>query len=177
MNKLDLRPLHLFVQVAEAGSFSKAAATLSIGQPALSREIKELEQRYDVQLLHRNGRGVSLTDAGEQLLAHAKGLLRGLQQVENELLTVRGTPSGNVSIGVPPLFGNALNFDLIKTVREKYPKISLLFMEGFTTDFLEWLAKGSVDLAVMYNPPSISTLLVEHLRADRLCLVGMPGDL
>ena len=71
-NKLDLRPLHLFVQVAEAGSFSKAAATLAVGQPALSREIKELEQRYDVQLLHRNGRGVSLTGAGEQLLAHAK---------------------------------------------------------------------------------------------------------
>src|SRR5262249_34006459 len=152
-NKLDLRPLHLFVQVAEAGSFSKAAATLAVGQPALSRGIKELEQRYDVQLLHRNGRGVSLTDAGEQLLAHAKGLLRGLAQAEHELLTVRGTPSGHVAIGVPPLFGHVLNFGLIKTVRAQHPKIALTFAEGFTTDFLEWLAKGTIHPAVMYNPP------------------------
>jgi LysR family nitrogen assimilation transcriptional regulator len=177
MDKLDLRPFYLFVQVAEAGSFSKAAASLSIGQPALSREIKELEQRYDVQLLHRNGRGVSLTDAGEQLMAHAKGLLRGLRQVEHELSAVRGTPSGNVAIGVPPLFGHVLNFDLIRDIKAKHPKVSLQFMEGFTTDFLEWLARGSVDLAVMYNPPSISTLLTEHLLDDMLCLVGMPGGL
>lgn len=177
MDKLDLRPLYLFVQVAEVGSFSKAAAALSIGQPALSREIKELEQRFDVQLLHRNGRGVSLTDAGEQLMAHAKGLLRGLQQAEHELSAVRGTPSGSVAIGVPPLFGHVLNFDLIRKIHAEYPKVSLLFVEGFTTDFLEWLAKGSIDLAVMYNPPSISTLLAEHLFDDRLCLVGMPGSL
>lgn len=176
-NKLDLRPLHLFVQVAEAGSFSKAAATLAVGQPALSREIKELEQRYDVLLLHRNGRGVSLTDAGEQLLAHAKGLLRGLAQAEHELLTVRGTPSGHVAVGVPPLFGHVLNFGLIKAIRAQHPKIALTFAEGFTTDFLEWLAKGSIDLAVMYNPPNISTLIAEHLHDDRLCLVGLPGSL
>jgi LysR family nitrogen assimilation transcriptional regulator len=177
MDKLDLRPLYLFVQVAEAGSFSKAAAALSIGQPALSREIKELEQRFDVQLLHRNGRGVSLTDAGEQLMAHAKGLLRSLQQAEHELSAARGTPSGGVAVRVPPMFGHVLNFDLIRKIQAAYPKVSLLFVEGFTTDFLEWLAKGSVDLAVMYNPPSISTLLAEHLLDDRLCLVGMPGSL
>jgi LysR family transcriptional regulator, nitrogen assimilation regulatory protein len=177
MDRLNLRPLYLFVQVAEAGSFSKAAAALSMGQPVLSREIKELEQRYDVQLLHRNGRGVSLTDAGEQLMAHAKGLLRGLLQAEHELSAVRGTPAGNVAIGVPPLFGHVLNFDLIRTIHNQHPKISLLFVEGFTTDFLEWLAKGSIDLAVIYNPPSLSTLLAEHLLDDRLCLVGMPGSL
>jgi LysR family transcriptional regulator, nitrogen assimilation regulatory protein len=59
----------------------------------------------------------------------------------------------------------------------EHPQVSLPFMEGFTTDFLEWLAKGSLDVAVMYNPPSISTLLAEHLRDDRLCLVGVPGSL
>jgi len=176
-NRLDLRPLYLFVQVAEAGSFSKAAAILTVGQPALSREIKDLEQRYDVQLLHRNGRGVSLTDAGEQLLTHAKGLLRGLEQAEQELLTVRGTVSGHVAIGVPPLFGHVLNFSLVKTIRARHPKVALTFMEGFTTDFLEWLAKGAIDLAVMYNPPNISTLIAEHLHDDRLCLVGLPHSL
>jgi LysR family transcriptional regulator, nitrogen assimilation regulatory protein len=177
MDKLDLRPFYLFVRVAEAGSFSKAAAMLSVGQPELSRTIKELEKRYDVQLLHRNGRGVSLTAAGEQLMAHAQGLLRNLMQVDHELSAVRGAPSGNVTIGVPPLFGHVLNFDLIRRMHTEHPKVSLLFMEGFTTDFLEWLAKGSLDMAVMYNPPSISTLLAEHLLDDRLCLVGVPGSL
>jgi LysR family nitrogen assimilation transcriptional regulator len=177
MDKLDLRPFYLFVRVAEAGSFSKAAAMLSVGQPELSRTIKELEKRYDVQLLHRNGRGVSLTAAGEQLMSHAQAMLRNLMQVDHELSAVRGAPSGNVKIGVPPLFGHVLNFDLIRRMHTEHPKVSLLFMEGFTTDFLEWLAKGSLDMAVIYNPPSISTLLAEHLFDDRLCLVGVPGSL
>jgi LysR family nitrogen assimilation transcriptional regulator len=177
LSKLDLRPLYLFVQVAEAGSFSKAASTLSIGQPVLSREIKQLEERYGVQLLHRDGRGVSLTEAGTHLIARAKELLQGLDQTEHEISAVRGTPSGRVAIGVPPLFGHVLTYDLIRHFRKDFPQISLLFMEGFTTDFLEWLAKGTVDLAVMYKPPAISTLIAEHLFDDRLYLVGAPGAL
>src|SRR5579875_3376434 len=81
---LDLRPLYYFVQVAEVGSFSRAAASLSIGQPMLSRFIKRLEDDLQVQLLHRHGRGVSLTEAGERLFGHAGPILRNLSQAQNE---------------------------------------------------------------------------------------------
>src|SRR6478736_9639842 len=72
---LDLRPLYYFVQVAELGSFSRAAAALSMGQPIVSRFIRRLEDELQVQLFHRHGRGVQLTEAGDRLLEHGKAIL------------------------------------------------------------------------------------------------------
>jgi LysR family nitrogen assimilation transcriptional regulator len=169
---LDLKPLHYFVTIASLGSLSKAAAVLSVGQPALSRDIKRLEERHGVPLLYRNGRGVRPTPAGEILLSHAQALLRDLGNMNDELTAQRKTLTGRVAMAVPPMFGHALNFGLMREFHTRHPEVSLSLMEGFTADILIWLANGNVDFGIVYNPPSIATLISEHLSDDYLCLVG-----
>jgi LysR family nitrogen assimilation transcriptional regulator len=176
-SSLDLRPLYYFVQVAECGSFSRASAALSVSQPVLSRFIKGMEDDLQVQLLYRNGRGVSVTDAGERLLRHATTILRGLSQAQSEVIALRGEPVGNVSIALPPMLGGVLSAELIRRLRTNYPQVSISLREGFAAETLEWLSAGSVDIGVLFNPPHITTLISEQMLEDEIHLVGTPGSL
>ncbi|MBR0713174.1 LysR family transcriptional regulator [Bradyrhizobium liaoningense] len=174
---LDLKPYYFFVQVAEAGSFSRAACTLSVSQPILSREIKYLEELHGIQLFNRNGRGISLTPAGEQLLVHARSILRSLSLAQDELRALSGAQSGSVIVALPPLFGKALAIDLIQHCRREYQEIALSLIEAYSATAIEMLTNGVADIAVLYNSPSVSTLNVEHLMDDHFVLVGATGSL
>lgn len=174
---LDLRPLYYFVQVVESGSFSRASASLSIGQPVLSRFIKRLEDDLQVQLLHRHGRGVSLTEAGERLFEHAGPILRNLSQAQTEVIAMRGAPLGSVTVALPPLLGGVVTAELVRRLRAEHPLISIGLREGFAAESLEWLGSGGVDVAILFNPPHIATLISEHVLDDQIHLVGTPGSL
>jgi LysR family nitrogen assimilation transcriptional regulator len=176
-SSLDLRPLYYFVQVAESRSFSRAAAVLSISQPVLSRFIKRMEDDLQVQLLHRHGRGVSLTEAGDRLFEHANLILRNLSQAQTEVIALRGSPTGLVSIALPPMLGGVVSAELVRRLRSEYPSISILFREGFAAETLEWLGSGLVDVGILFNPPHVATLISEHLLDDRIHLVGTQGSL
>src|SRR5882672_2600409 len=99
---MDLRQLDYFVHVAELGSFSRAAVLLSIAQSALSTRVRKLEVELKQPLLHRNGRGVTPTDAGKRLLQHARSILMQVNRTREELAEFRSTPSGHIVIGLPP---------------------------------------------------------------------------
>src|SRR5262245_22362984 len=174
---LDLRPLYYFVQVAELGSFSRAAAALSMGQPIVSRFIRRLADELQVQLFHRHGRGVVLTEAGDRLLEHGKAILRNLSQARTEIIALGGVPVGSVTVAMPPLFGHVLAVDLVQRLRSDYQLVSIDIREGYATDTIEWLSAGAVDIGVAYNVPNIATLLIEHVLDDQIHLVGAPGSL
>ncbi|HUC49164.1 MAG TPA: LysR family transcriptional regulator [Xanthobacteraceae bacterium] len=176
-SSLDLRPLYYFVQVAELGSFSRAAASLSMSQPVLSRFIKRLEDDLQVLLLHRHGRGVTLTEAGERLFDHAGPILRGLSQAQTEVVALRGTALGAVSIALPPMLGAIVSTELVRRLRSEYPLISVTLREGFAAETLDWLGSGAVDVGIVFNPPHIATLISEHVLDDQIHLVGTPASL
>jgi LysR family nitrogen assimilation transcriptional regulator len=176
-SSLDLRPLYYFVRVAEGGSFSRASASLSVSQPALSRFIKRLEHDLQVQLLFRNGRGVRLTEAGERLFEHAGAILRNLSQAQTEVIALRGTPLGNVSVALPPMLGGAFSGELVRRLRSDYALISICLREGFAAEALDWLGSGTVDIGILFNPPHVATLILEHMLDDKIHLVGTPGSL
>lgn len=174
---LDLRPLYYFVHVADTGSFSRAAATLSVGQPIISRAIRGLEQDLRVTLLYRHGRGVSLTPPGEQFLANAKNILRQISLTRSDIAARGEIPAGNVDITTPPLFGGLIAIELVKRLRKMYPLITVNIREGYAADSLEWLSVGATDIALMFNAPKIATLRVEHILDDELHLVAAKGTL
>lgn len=174
---LDLRPLYYFVQVSVAGSFSRASASLSVAQPVLSRFIRRLEDELGVQLLHRNGRGVRLTEAGERLHVQATEILRQLSQAHLEVAAMRGAPIGQVTVALPPLMGGVLAAPLLQRVRAEQPLISISLREGFAAEALDWLGSGSADIGVLFKPPNVSTLITEHVIDDRIHLLGPPGSL
>src|SRR5688500_18807169 len=99
---MDLRQLHYFVSIVDAGSFSRAAAALNLAQPSLSRQVALLETDLGQRLLTRTGRGVAPTEAGEALLVHARAMLDIAQRARDELRELHASPGGRVVVGLPP---------------------------------------------------------------------------
>lgn len=169
---MELRHLEYFVRVAELGSFSRAAAVLSAGQPSLSRAIGALEAELDRTLFYRNGRGVTLTDAGARLLAYAKGILHQLDGARTALRGADEDVAGKVAIGLPPSIGRVATVALVRSFRERFPNAQLAIVEGLTVPLQERLLAGHIDIGVFHNPAPSPLLEIEPLLTEALCLVS-----
>ncbi len=169
---MDLKQLEYYVQVAELGGFTRAANVLGIAQPALSRQVRALEVELRHTLLERNGRGVTLTEAGKRLLAHGRAILQQVERARLDLEDHRGVATGRLVIGLPPSVSRSLTTPLVAAFRERFPKATLSVVEGLSSYVLEWLTLGRVDCAVVYNvAPSAAIDLVPVLD-EPLYLVG-----
>lgn len=165
---MDLRQISTFLQVAELGSLSKAAERLRIAQPALSRQMRLLEQELGVALFTRHGRGMLLTPPGERLRARAGAILREIDDTRAELTAEAGAVRGRVVVGMPPTVGGVVATRLVERFLDLYPEVTLRVVLAFSGFLLEWLHGGEADLAVVYGttPPvgvRLSPLLVEPL--------------
>jgi LysR family transcriptional regulator, nitrogen assimilation regulatory protein len=169
---MDFKQLQTFVQVAELSSFTRAAQVLRTAQPALSRQVRALEVELRQNLFDRNGRGVTLTPAGQRLLAHGRGILQQLQRAQEDLAEQRGAASGVLCVGLPPSVSRTLTAPLVQAFRQRFPKARLSIVEGLSTYLLEWLAQGRVDCALVYNAaPSAGVELLPVLQ-ERLFAVS-----
>ncbi|WP_028035406.1 LysR substrate-binding domain-containing protein [Chelativorans sp. J32] len=171
---MELKQLKYLLSVSELGSFSKAAVVLSVAQPVLSRHIRSLEEELGVELLHRTGRGIVVSDAGKVVVDHARSIMASIGAISADIDTLRSDPSGRISIGMPPTAGSVLTAPLIERFHEEYPRIRLKVQEGYSGHVLEWLSTGRIDVAILYNAPKTSTLMTEPLIEEELLLVG-PG--
>jgi len=142
---MNLKQLEYFVQVAELGSFSKAAVVLDVAQPALSRQVRGLETELRQQLFLRNGRGVALTDAGKRLFDHSVAVLQLVAHAREDLGASRDEPVGRVTIGLPPSIGRQLTLPLIDRFRKQLSSARLAIVEGLSTHIVEWVTTGRID--------------------------------
>ena len=174
---MDLKQLTSFVQVAELGSFTRAAAVLRVAQPALSRQVRALEVELRQTLFERNGRGVTLTPAGTRLLAHGRGILQQVQRAVQDLEEQRGAATGMVSIGLPPTLSRTLTAPLVEAFRERFPRAGVSVVEGLTHYMLEWLVQGRIDCALVYNATPSSHVALAPVLEERLHLISarVPG--
>ncbi|MEK8028106.1 MAG: hypothetical protein RLY78_2609 [Pseudomonadota bacterium] len=173
---MNLRQLEYFVHVAELGSFSKAALVLDIAQPALSRQVRALEVDLRETLLRRNGRGVTLTEAGQRLYAHGQAILQAVREAEADLGASRDEPVGRITVGLPPSLGRQLTLPLIETFARRCPRARLAVVEGLSSHIIEWLTSGRVDLGLLYSPEAQPALQITPLSEEALCLVSpMPA--
>jgi len=169
---MDLKQLEYFRHVAELGSFTRAAAFLSVVQPALSRQVRQLEAELGQNLFERNGRGVVLTDAGARLLEHARGILTQIGRARQELEDQRNGDSGHVALGLPPSLGSSVTVPLVKAFEKLLPNARLATVEGLSAYILEWLSLGRVDCALVYNATASATVDVQPLLEDQLFLIA-----
>ena len=168
---MDLKQLEYFVRVAEMGSFTRAAIALNVAQPALSRQIRLLEVELRQNLLKRNGRGASPTEAGQLLLEHGRGILHQVERAHEELARARSGLSGKVALGLPPSVARVLTVPLTRAFREKMPDAHLSISEGLTAAMQESLLTGRLDIALLYNPKATAGLEISHLVQEELWLV------
>ena len=169
---MDFKQLQTFVTVADLGSFTRAASVLGVAQPALSRQVRALEVELRQPLFERNGRGVTLTAAGQRLLGHGRGILQQLERARHDLEDQRGAASGLLSIGLPPSVSRTLTAPLVDAFRARFPRATLTVVEGLSTYALEWLAQGRIDCAVVYNATPAAAFDLQPVLEERLFLVS-----
>ena len=171
---MDLRALRYFLSVAQLGGITRAAQALNVAQPALSRQIRKLEEELGVTLLLRRPRGVELTPAGAKLLERAEAVFQSLRDTAEELRSGPLAGTGRISLGVPPAMGVMLVPELMRRFRATLPQAALHVREGVGHWLVEWVLEQRVDLAVVHNPPRLPELEVEPLIVERMVLVLPP---
>ncbi len=168
---MDIRNLRYFVEIVEQGSMKRAAESLYVAQPALSQQVKKLEEELGVKLLLRSVRGVAPTAAGEQLLHHAR---RILEQMNDARLSVQAgphEPHGSVVLGLPSSISAALSVPLILRMQSVLPKVTLRVVEGTSGFVLEWLRAGQIDLCVLHGVQREPGVTAEPLLHEELYLI------
>lgn len=168
---MDLTDLRYLLEIASAGSLSRAAGRLSISQPTLSRCLNKLERELRSELFYRHGRGVRPTDAGHRLLSVAADTLRQLDGVKDELQSRTLDEVGEVTVGTPPSIASTVGADLAVAFAHRYPRARLRVREGFSGVLLEWIEAGRLDFAVLYDARRTSSVLATPLLLENLFLV------
>jgi LysR family transcriptional regulator, nitrogen assimilation regulatory protein len=168
---MDLKQLSYFVRVAEMGSFTRASIVLDIAQPALSRQVRLLEVELRQNLLIRNGRGITLTEAGKVLLEHSRGVLHQMERLREELSRVRGSLAGRVAVGLPPTLGRILAVPLTREFKARMPDATLAIVDGLSKTMQESLLTGQLDIALVYNALPAPGIELRPLLQDELLLV------
>lgn len=170
------RQLRYFIEIARANSFSRAAGILHVAQPALSRQIQQLEDDLSVKLFVRTDAGVLLTDAGTLLLERAPTLLEDYQRVREEVAAHATRPSGRLSIGVPPSLYGILTVSLVRECFRQFPELQISVTEGVSARMHEAVVGGQLDLAIVITQESGSNLTVRPLVQEQMLLLARPGS-
>lgn len=168
---MTLKQLTYFLMIAQDGSFLKAAQTVYVAQSALSHQMALLEEELGTSLFHRSKRGVTLTQAGELLQAHARSILRQVDDAKTSIASLSDTPEGRVIVGIPHSVSNALALPLLQSVRAAMPKIELELTEELTGNLTRQLHAGQLHMAVLFEDGALDELDVVPLVYERLSVI------
>jgi molybdate transport repressor ModE-like protein len=169
---LNLHLLRIFTIVAEQGSFSRAARSAHISQPAVTKGIQELEKQVGLPLLERGARGVRLTEAGETLLEHAKVIFAAENTAEEELRHFRGLSGGKLSIGASLTIANYYLPPIVARFHELYPQLELSLSSYNTENIVRLLLDYKLDIALVEGPVHNERITIKHWREDELAVVA-----
>jgi DNA-binding transcriptional LysR family regulator len=161
---MDTRLLETFAAVAEELHFGRAAKRLHIAQPAVSRQIRRLEDELGVQLLIRDRRSVTLTEAGQLYLTEARTILSRLEVAQQEARRAEGGEIGSLSVGYQQMFVlHGIFPEAVRIYRERYPSVALQMRELYTSKQLEALLEGDIDVGLLTLPVTAKGLDAESL--------------
>jgi LysR family transcriptional regulator, nitrogen assimilation regulatory protein len=176
---MQLRHLHYFVKIVEAGSFSRAATTIHVAQPALSQQIAELEHELNVTLLYRSARGVRPTPAGDILFREAVSILGRIGQLRTLVRTSGGEIAGAVNLGASSTLASTLFGPFGEACRTALPKVTLRYSTSGGMSLMARLEAHTLDLAVAFEDEFSPLFARQPLFRQRLYLVrheALPGE-
>ncbi len=150
---MELRHLRYFVTLANELHFGRAASKLFIVQPALSKQIQELEKELKVTLLERTKRKVSLTPAGAYFWEEAQRILGQIEEIRNHLPMIERGEQGEIRLGYVGSCIHTFLPEILVALNQQYPVIQTYLSEMTTASQLEAMQKGMLDVAFVRNPP------------------------
>jgi DNA-binding transcriptional LysR family regulator len=168
---LNLREIRAFVTVADAGNFTRAALQLHLSQPALTVQIRRLEEIVGARLFDRNSRSVALTQTGRELLPLLRRSLDDMERVLRDARALGEGVSGTVRLACLPTFAASALPDLIRTFRERVPRASFQIRDAVASTVVELVRNETVDIGVTGGDVVDSSLEVLHSGSDRLVVV------
>ncbi|HEU5338446.1 MAG TPA: LysR family transcriptional regulator [Sulfuricaulis sp.] len=173
---MDISALQVFLAVAEAGSFTRAAERIYLTQPAISKRIAALESEIGTRLFDRIGRGIHLTPAGEALLIRARHVLLELEDIKRGITNLSGSIAGELQVATSHHIGLHRLPGPLKQFHESYKQVRLNLQFMDSEKACQAVAKGDLELAVVTLPPKTSApLKTEKIWDDPLDIVVSPG--
>jgi len=176
MNNLTLRQLRYFEALARHGHFGHAASSCSISQPALSVQIKELEETLGVCLFERSARRVRLTSFGEEFALRAREILRSVDELGELARAAQVGLAGRLRVGVIPTVAPYLLPSIVRELSIRYPELDLSIRETQTQRLIRELHDGQLDTAIVALPVSEATFAETALFQEEFVLVRPQED-
>ena len=173
---MELRELRYFCSVAETRSFTKAARRLRVAQPAISRQVRQLEAELGLALLVRAGTGLELTHAGSLFYEPIQVLLTQLDQACADVLAQAGKLSGAVSVAVPTAAGALIMPGVLQAARETMPDVKIKVFEDIGVLISERLLARQLSLGLVYDPVPHRELHSESLLIEPIHIFGQVGS-
>lgn len=158
---MELRHLRYFLAVGEASNFTKAAARLRIAQPALSRQIHDLEDEIGVNLLRRSSRGVTLTAEGKLFLEEVRGLLKQAEASVAKVRALARGEDGELHIGYAPLPTTEILPPALAAFQKAVPRVKVLLHDLSSDELIAGLRNGTLELAITVEPTGEQTVGIE----------------
>jgi len=174
MRNVTVRQLQMFVQAAEAGSFTRAAEKLRVSPAAVSFQIKQVEDGTGFALFERIGKKVTPTEAGRALLLHARVVLQALHDADQALMALRGVVGGHAKVGAVST-AKYIVPHIMARFQKLYPGVAIDLRFGNRRQIASSLARGEIELAVMGRPAESSDLVATPFADHPSVVVAAPG--
>src|ERR1700731_2078880 len=175
MSQMNLRQLRYFDALAHHSHFGRAAAACAISQPALSMQIKELEEALGAVLVERGARQVRLTKFGEEAALRVRDILRSVHELGDFARASQNRLAGRLRIGMIPTIAPYLLPTVIGNLTRLHPELDINVRETLTPKLILELAEGRLDTAIVALPVSEPSLTEVALFAENFLLVR-PGE-
>ncbi len=173
MLHLTFRQLSVFEAVARHLSFSRAAEALHLSQPAVSMQIKQLEDNLGIALFEQMGKKIYLTEAGCEIRNYSRSIAQQLNEIETVLLRLKGMEHGNLKISVAST-ANYFATQLLASFSQRHPQIKISLDVTNRETLLHQLANNEVDMVIMGQPPAGNDLNAESFMENPLVVIAPP---
>ena len=172
---MDFKQLRAFMTVADTGNVTRAAQLLNLVQPAVSRQLRLLEEDLGAELFRRERHGMLLTDAGRALLVYARRAMLELDRARAEIGGAAEEISGLVTVGLLPSTCDVISSALVTAVATAYPGIRMRISMGYAGTLQQWLETGEIDAALLYGVDKAANIQTTALLEEELWVVGSPA--
>ena len=172
---MELQQLQCFIAVLEEGGFKRATARLGITQPALSYQIKRLEDELGVQVFRRGPGGITPTDAGRILLDHAHQVIAAVREAHQAVRELSGGVTGEIRIGAVKCIGQYFLPHVLKEIRAKYPGVRPKLLYKDSDELLDALLANKIEVAMVIDPPPDQRLAFTPVFDEQISLVSGRG--
>ena len=168
---ISLRQIRAYLAVARTLSFTRAAAETNLSQPALTVQIRSLEEQLGIRLFDRNSRSVELTRLGRELVPVFQRLLREFDDTVTGVRDIARHGGGSVRLGALPSFAAGILPDIIVRFRDRFPRVALTIKDAIASRVMEFVLSEEVDLGVVGGEPIHADLEIIHRAQDRLNVI------